>query len=185
MKIFFSFFLSFILISCSSKKKTFAFPNANSTECILVEQNFDILNLSSDENELSNIELKSFNSSKFRYDILFHYLTEGTNSYLLERWYVDENNNWHHIQIKDNKRKVINFKCSEGEILPLFDFFDSKSYIQECTSCFGCKNYTFIIKENGRKFSYLANGNFFTDLKSNDKSKVEKYYNIFLYFKDK
>lgn len=185
MRIFFSIFLSFILISCSSKKKSITVTTAMTKECILVEQNFDILNLSSDENELSNIELKSFNASKFKYDILFHYLTEGANDYLLERWYLDENNDWYHIQIKNNERKIISFKSSEEEILALFDFFDSKSYMQECKVCFGCKNYTFLIKENGKKFSYLANGNFFTDLRSNDKSKVEKYYNVFLYFKGK
>ncbi|UUC45202.1 hypothetical protein [Flavobacterium cerinum] len=185
MRLFFYIIIFLTLISCSSKKETVLSDSIVKKECLLVEQNFDILNLSSNENELSNTELKSFNASEFRYDVFFHYLIEGTNNYFLERWYVDDNNDWYHIQIKKDEKKVSKIVFNEEETLSLFGFFESKSYIQDCKDCFGCKNYTLLIKKKGEQFKILANGNLFTDLRGNDKLKVEKYYNILQYFQEK
>lgn len=165
----------FIIVSCASKKVTVD----SKSYCDIFEKDINIINLSSNENELSNIELESFYKGEYKYDILYHYQIEGSSDYYLDRYFLDHDNKWLHVQIINDSLKKTGVTFNEVNLELLLNKVENKSYIQNCKACNDCKNYTFMIKNSNKTFKYISNGYFFENLDQKEVDKLSSYIDIY------
>ncbi|WP_445455989.1 hypothetical protein [Flavobacterium sp. HNIBRBA15423] len=173
--------ICFIISSCVNNRVV---TNELKSFCNIYESEFNILNLSSNDEDLCNLELNSFLEYKYEYDILFHYQKEGSEEYYLDRFFF-EKGKWMHTRIIDNVLIKNNVTTDNINLNGLLNKIDNKSYIQTCKDCNECENYTFLIKSDNKKFKYISNNYFLENLNEIDSKKISIYLEIYNNIKNK